>query len=1258
MGLLHEAGPLQTAAAAFRGALRIAAETASLLLALTLRGVLLAARSSTSAVVARSPAPSRFSGALLVSLFCLLIEASLSQWGANCMCGYYLIYDYNRDFYRCITCPQNNYCPCDDFYYSCPFCTSSSDGAADCSRPNCGAGQALNTGSCSCYTCSAGTYSSDYSTSCSICSSGKYSDVGWSDCKCCSNGRYSSSGSSGCSSCPSGQTSSSCSGTCYTLSCPAGQYKYDSSTCLSCPSGTYSSPGSTVCSSCNVGSYSSSGASSCASCPAGKYNPGTNAAACLLCAVGKFSTGGAASCFNCPEGTFSGSGGGTSCTSCAGGTFSSTSASTCSTCTAGYFCPGTTTVVSDFAYEGFTLSLSCASVLSSVVSATYGTLGCGYSGTASSVVQGQCMGLSSCSITASNSVFGDPCFGARKELAVSLACGYAISQCPAGSFCPPSSMAPSACAAGTWSAAAAATCTTCVAGKYSPGGASSCADCAAGTYNPNTGSTSSAVCVSCGPGYYCPAGSTSTTPCAAGRYGSSTGNTASSCDGPCAAGRYGSSTGNTASTCDGACSAGHYCRAGSTSATQNACPAGKYGSTTGLQTSACSGDCAAGRYGSSTGNIASTCNGPCAAGRYGSSTGNTASTCDDPCAAGRYGSSTGNNASTCDGPCSAGFYCPAGSTSATQLPCAAGRYGSSTGNTASSCDGPCSAGFYCPAGSTSATQNACPAGSFCPLSSSAPSPCTGWTLGALPAQAFCGACPPNHFCTGQSASPCVPDGRCAMAGCASGYTGALCGDCAPGHYMYSPPLSGSTACGACPSNFTVVVTAVLAGLSVPVLLVVLSLLAIFQPRCQCLCCCSSNPEASRLNWQVRLKHLTADSFIGFTIRCHVGFLVLLNNVTAIPFPESLRQYLLQFVGYALGMNANVVHPECAVPWSVLHTWCVVASAFIIFWVASLLTTCCARAAGQEPDSPLSQATKAPIDEQPQWGLSVAKLSAQNAFQLSLKVAAFTTVDGTMYLSYKMSLRWWADSGMGVDHRPIFVFSIVTMVLAVWLTVVSPFLLARRVYRRRRLALHQNIQGVGAAKLLGMVDVVHNFLQFGSAFAILYGPNDSYRASIHLLAFAAAELLSAVLFYFCYKVYGDQEQRDFGLYVGLQFVTCATVVLGVVCTVNVKANNEAVGWGFFVANVLFLGVSVTWGGFKIHQAWTEALPGHSFRCCPTCRRAPLLGTHAGAPPPPPPLPPPPPASALNIRTQQWECSACTFLNSDALATNCSLCATSR
>ena len=189
---------------------------------------------------------------------------------------------------------------------------------------------------------------------------------------------------------------------------------------------------------------------------------------------------------------------------------------------------------------------------------------------------------------------------------------------------------------------------------------------------------------------------------------------------------------------------------GSTSSC-TACGDGRYSA---AGASSCS-NISAGCYGTSA---SSACPAKCPAGKW-SAAG--ASSCSN-CNAGRYGSTEGLTAATCTGACSAGYYCPAGSTSATQNKCSAGNYcpagsGSQTacpsgyGSSAagsdaesdcyltttagkyiatakSSTQSTCTKGYYCPAtniyyGSTG-KRTTCPAGSYCPAGASAATACT------------------------------------------------------------------------------------------------------------------------------------------------------------------------------------------------------------------------------------------------------------------------------------------------------------------------------------------------------------------------------------------------------------------------------------------------------------------------------------------------------------------------------------------------------
>ncbi len=61
--------------------------------------------------------------------------------------------------------------------------------------------------------------------------------------------------------------------------------------------------------------------------------------------------------------------------------------------------------------------------------------------------------------------------------------------------------------------------------------------------------------------------------------------------------------------------------------------------------------------------------------------------------------------------CEMGHYCIDG----VSMPCPAGKYGNITGLSSAACSGDCDGGYYCPAGSSSATQEECGDESlFCP----------------------------------------------------------------------------------------------------------------------------------------------------------------------------------------------------------------------------------------------------------------------------------------------------------------------------------------------------------------------------------------------------------------------------------------------------------------------------------------------------------------------------------------------------------------
>ena len=84
--------------------------------------------------------------------------------------------------------------------------------------------------------------------------------------------------------------------------------------------------------------------------------------------------------------------------------------------------------------ENQSLTITCTNMVIRINSANYGrtagseicsgpiyTTNC-YASNSLSIVQSRCQGLTSCTITASNSVFGDPCVGTYKYLEVDYTC--------------------------------------------------------------------------------------------------------------------------------------------------------------------------------------------------------------------------------------------------------------------------------------------------------------------------------------------------------------------------------------------------------------------------------------------------------------------------------------------------------------------------------------------------------------------------------------------------------------------------------------------------------------------------------------------------------------------------------------------------------------------------------------------------------------------------------------------------------------------
>jgi hypothetical protein len=221
---------------------------------------------------------------------------------------------------------------------------------------------------------------------------------------------------------------------------------------------------------------------------------------------------------------------------------------------------------------------------------------------------------------------------------------------PAGSyFTSTLSCAVVNCAAGTYSSGGyVSVCSTCALTTYCPTGASTAAPCPAGSYCPSSSvrntCTAGAYCPSgsvaatllCTSGSYCPAGSAASTPCAAGSYCSTP-----STQTLCPAGSY--CPASTVSPI--ACTLSYYCPPGTSSLVL--CAAGSYCSTPSSSQILCPN----GTY-CVRGSVSPT---PCALGSFAGSMGLSQCTL---CAAGSFGGSTGLSVCTL---CAAGVTSLAGS---------------------------------------------------------------------------------------------------------------------------------------------------------------------------------------------------------------------------------------------------------------------------------------------------------------------------------------------------------------------------------------------------------------------------------------------------------------------------------------------------------------------------------------------------------------------------------------------------------------------
>uniref|UniRef100_A0A7S3JP84 Chitin-binding type-2 domain-containing protein n=1 Tax=Aureoumbra lagunensis TaxID=44058 RepID=A0A7S3JP84_9STRA len=279
--------------------------------------------------------------------------------------------------------------------------------------------------------------------------------------------------------------------------------------------------------------------------------------------------------------------------------------------------------------------------------------------------------------------------------------------------------------------------------------------CDIGTYMPFTGAKSSTECRSCEAGYACP------------------------------------TTGTRIMSVS--CDPGYYCPPGTVYSNQYACPLGTYSDATNLTSSSECSDCPAGRLCTSTATTSSTISScpagyycparrssgtPCAAGTWSNKT-NLQSQDDCTEAPGGYYAVGGE--SSVSGDCEKGYYCPPGSSSATEYPCPAGYYSNTTNLYSRDHCLVTPPGYY--SDSASEVPTLCPAGRFAARNGTASSGPT-----------YCDSHP--SVCTEQ-ASGCVEtfggyyseEGAIEPTECGVGmysYEGqASCIECLVGHYCGS-----------------------------------------------------------------------------------------------------------------------------------------------------------------------------------------------------------------------------------------------------------------------------------------------------------------------------------------------------------------------------------------------------------------------------------------------------------------------------------------
>lgn len=560
--------------------------------------------------------------------------------------------------------------------------------------------------------------------------------------------------------------------------CPAGFYcPLNSSSPTPCPPGTYSPSMFNIeegnCLLCDPGRHcNESGLTSPSGlCAEGYFCINGSSTSFPLnipsgdtCPKGHFCLEGSSAPMQCLPGTYTNSTGSGVCSNCLAGFYceGSTEDPALNPCPSGYYCPLGTRFAFEFPCPLSTYNPSTTSIDSSVCLMCPAGLFC--NGTGLDAPSGICNAGSFCA-PGSISPTGEPC--------------------EPGFYCPPDANSPLSCPPGMYCAGFANIAPTglCNNGYY----------CISGASSPQP--TDGMIGDVCPTGHYCTEGSINFTACPPGTFGQvlQARNESEGCE-LCPATMYCCDYG--LSSPSGVCDGGYYCPPGQrvSNPFDFICPQGHFCTAGVLQPMRC----VSGTYQDEIGQTDCKI---CPASFH----------CDN-----RFEPVVLLNNSICP----QGYYCPNGTSFATEFPCPNGTFSNLTGLTDSTectpctpghyCNQPgitetsglCFAGYFCLSGSItpSPQDTMCPAGHYCPIGGTNPIPCPAGTYSASILNhnvTFCIACTPGHYCPQASvngtALVCDPGFVCLFGAFVANPVDNVTGySCPAGHFCVSGALSEET----------------------------------------------------------------------------------------------------------------------------------------------------------------------------------------------------------------------------------------------------------------------------------------------------------------------------------------------------------------------------------------------------------------------------------------------------------------------------------